>query len=132
MEAETLDVLGEAIKNRKVIGSYLISNVGETKNKDALPQAADYLIKLEGVSTAIVFGKVENKIQVSARNTDVRVDLGEAIREAYGEIGSAGGHQRMAGAQISIDEFGAIENKKVLMDLIENGITNRFLEAVGA
>lgn len=131
MDAETLDVLGEAIKNREVFETYLISNIGETGNKDALPQAADYLIQLEGVSTAIVFGKIEDTIHLSARNTDVRVDLGKAIRDAYGEIGSAGGHQRMAGAQIPIKKFGAIENQEVLMDLIEKGITKRFLKSVG-
>lgn len=132
MEAETLNVLGEAIKNRKVTGSYLVSNIGESGNKDALPQAADYLIKLEGVSTAVVFGKIEQKVHVSARNNDARVDLGEVIREAYGEIGSAGGHKRMAGAQIPIEVFGAIEKKEVLLKLIKEGITNRFLSMVGA
>ncbi|PTD94612.1 potassium transporter TrkA [archaeon SCG-AAA382B04] len=131
MDPETLDILGEAIKNRKVFGSYLISNVGESGDKDALPQAADYLIQLEGVTTALVFGKIENKIHVSARNTDIRVNLGEAIRNAYGEIGSAGGHERMAGAQIPIENFGAISDSEVLMDLMERGIIKRFLFSVG-
>lgn len=131
MSPETLDVLGEAIKNRDIVGSYLFSNVGFTPEKDALAQAADYLLQLEGVSTVLVYAVTDGEVQISARNKDIRLNIGDAMKEAYGEIGSAGGHSQMAGAQIPADVFGTIQNRGVLLRLIEESVTSRFLDAVG-
>ncbi|OKY77972.1 MAG: nanoRNase/pAp phosphatase hydrolyzes c-di-AMP and oligoRNAs NrnA [Candidatus Methanohalarchaeum thermophilum] len=131
MDAETLNILGEAIKKRRIYSSYLISNIGKANEKDALPQAADYLLKLEGVSTVVVVGLINGMIHISARTEDVRVDIGEVIREAYEDIGSAGGHARMAGAQIPVSKFGAFKNEEIKSNMIDKGITYNFLKAVG-
>ncbi|WGI16852.1 DHH family phosphoesterase [Methanonatronarchaeum sp. AMET-Sl] len=131
MDAETLDILGDAIKNREVYGSYLLSGIKESTDKDALIQAADYLLQLEGITTVIVYGIVENTIHISARNKDVRVDIGEILRRAFQDIGSAGGHTRMAGGQIPIEIYGAVENQEVLNDLVKNSVKNRLLNIVG-
>ena len=63
-----MDAITEAVKNRTVRGSVLITHVGRTSERDALPQAADYLATLEGVETAIVFGIIEDAIEVSGRS----------------------------------------------------------------
>lgn len=56
----TLDAISTAIDNRIINGAVLISHVGRTTERDALPQAVDYLVRLEGVQTAIVFGLVND------------------------------------------------------------------------
>jgi len=38
----TVDTIAEAVRNRTVRGSVLISGIGRTSERDALPQAADY------------------------------------------------------------------------------------------
>ena len=43
MSPETLDVLAEAIQNRQVQGSHLVSNAGFIRDRDALAQAASIL-----------------------------------------------------------------------------------------
>jgi nanoRNase/pAp phosphatase (c-di-AMP/oligoRNAs hydrolase) len=52
------------------------------------------------------------------------------LREAFGRIGSAGGHARMAGAQIPAgiltEETGAAERG----DVIEEVVVDRFYEAL--
>jgi len=131
MGTETLDILGKAINKREIYGAYLVSNIGIATDKDALPQAADYLLKLEGVSTAVVFGIIDDVIQLSARSRDPRVNLGEIVKKAYSNIGSAGGHESMAGAQIPISVFGAIEDEALFMDMINEGMTKRFLSSAG-
>jgi len=45
----TLDAISTAIDNRKITQAVLISHVGRTTERDALPQAVDYLVRLEGV-----------------------------------------------------------------------------------
>ncbi|MEO2241792.1 MAG: DHH family phosphoesterase [Euryarchaeota archaeon] len=127
---ETLDVLGEAIRNRTVIRSYLFSNVGFVKNEDALPQAADYLLNLEGVHTVIVFGVVNGKIKISARTDDIRLNLGEVMREAFGDVGSAGGHSKAAAAEIPLGIFKDVQKDEVL-ELVEEAVRKRIFKVIG-
>jgi len=131
MSMETMDVLGEAIRNKKIEGTYLIADVGFIHDRDTLPQAADHLLKLEGISTVLVFGMTEDKIHLSARSKDIRVNIGEIIQRAFGDIGSAGGHQRSAAAQIPLGIFMGIKDRATLLKLTDEAITRRFLAAVG-
>ncbi|HUL62768.1 MAG TPA: DHH family phosphoesterase [Methanocella sp.] len=131
MSLETMDVLGEAIRNKQIEGSYLISDVGFIHDRDTLPQAADHLLKLEGINTVLVFGMTEDKLHLSARSKDIRVNIGEVIQRAFGDIGSAGGHQRMAAAQIPLGIFMGIKDRATLLKLADEAVTRRFLAAVG-
>ncbi len=130
MSTETLDIMGHAIKNRQVTGSYLISNVGSVRDRDALPQAADYLLNLEGVTTTIIFGLTEDTIHLSGRSKDVRVNVGEVMREAFGEE-HGGGHATSAGAQIPLGVFSGTKDKHTLMKLVEEAIIKKLLDVIG-
>ncbi|MFQ6137048.1 MAG: DHH family phosphoesterase [Candidatus Hydrothermarchaeales archaeon] len=131
MLLETMDVLGEAIRNRKVKGSYLLSNVGFIRDRDVLPQAADYLLNLEGISTVVVYGIGEGAIHLSARNKDIRINLGKLMEKAFGDIGQAGGHGTAAAAKIPLGLFGGVKDKDALLRLAEDAVTERFLKIVG-
>ncbi len=130
MSIETLDVLGEAINRRQVVGSYLLSNVGSIRNRDTLPQAADYLLNLEGISTSIVFGVTEEKIYISGRSNDIRVNLGDIMKHAFGED-AGGGHATAAAAQIPLGVFSAAKDRQTLLRLVNEAVVKRFLAAVG-
>ncbi|NYT00529.1 MAG: NAD(P)-binding domain-containing protein [Methanocellales archaeon] len=131
MSTETLDILGEAIQSRRTKGSYLISNVGLIQDRDALPQAADYLLNLEGITTVVVFGLGGEHIYVSGRSKDIRLNIGSAMKEAFGDIGSAGGHSTAAAAQIPLGVFSGVKDKQTIMRLSEEAVMKRFLAAVG-
>jgi nanoRNase/pAp phosphatase (c-di-AMP/oligoRNAs hydrolase) len=131
MSQETLDVIGKAIQERKIQSGYLFSNVGYVMNRDALPQAADILITLEGVNTALVYGITDNAIVISARNRDIRLHIGNALAEAFGEIGDAGGHPNMAAASFPLHYFGNVENKEQLLGVVIEPILQRFKNLVG-
>ncbi|MEI7857524.1 MAG: DHH family phosphoesterase, partial [Methanomicrobiales archaeon] len=131
MSQETLDVIGKAIHERKIQSGYLFSNVGFVMNRDALPQAADLLITLEGVNTALVYGITENAIVISARNRDIRLHIGNALSEAFGEMGDAGGHPNMAAAALPLHFFNKVENKEELLKLVIDPILEKFKNLVG-
>ncbi|MFB0520062.1 MAG: DHH family phosphoesterase [Desulfatiglandales bacterium] len=131
MSSETIDVLGEAIKKRRIIGSLLLANVGFIRDRDTLPQAADHLLRLEGVSTALVYGLSEDVVHISARNKDTRINLGDAMGQAFGGIGEAGGHSTAAAATINLGLFGSAKDKEPLLKLAEEAITDRFLKVIG-
>jgi len=129
--AGTLEILASAVMNRRLDGDVLTTSAGAIGDRDALAQAADRLLEMEGVSTTLVFGYVEDTVYVSARSRGTDLDLGEALRDAFGQIGSAGGHADMAGAQIPVgiivEETGDQDREAV----IEEVVTERFLETLG-
>ncbi len=127
---EALDVLARAIKGSKLNEGYLITNVGEVEDRDTLPQAADFLLKREGVQTVLVYGIWNNSVCVSARTNDIAIHLGQTLRQAFDEIGSAGGHARMAGAMIPLKAIKAA-SKRVLKRAIDREVGRKFLEVVG-
>jgi nanoRNase/pAp phosphatase (c-di-AMP/oligoRNAs hydrolase) len=131
LSKETLDVLGKAIQNRVIRSGYLFSNVGYIRNRDALPQAADYLINLEGVNTALIYGIGDTGIILIARSRDVRINLGTVLAEAFGEIGDAGGHPNMAAAVIPLTYFAMVDDKEQLLSLVIDPILKRFENIVG-
>lgn len=131
LSQETMDILGTAIRNRKVRSGYLFSNVGVVRNRDALPQAAELLINLEGVNTALVYGISENAIIISARNRDIRLHIGNVLKESYGEIGDAGGHPTMAAAALPLNFFTAVKTKEDLLTLVQDSLLRRFMKVVG-
>lgn len=131
LSEETLTVLGTAIARRTIQSGYLFSNVGYIRNRDALPQAADLLISLEGVNTAIVYGISDEAIIISARNRDVRLHIGHVLQEAFGAMGDAGGHPTMAAATIPLSYFHLIKSKEDLLTLISEPLISRFTDIVG-
>ncbi len=92
MSPETLDVLAEAITNRDVQGSHLVSNAGFVRDREALTQAASHLLNLEGVTTTAVFGIADETIFLAGRSKDIRINIGKVLADAYGEIGETAGH----------------------------------------
>lgn len=127
---EEIDVLGDAINNREIKGSYLFSNVGTIHDRDTLAQAADYLLTLEGVTTTIIFGLSEDYIYISGRSRDDRINIGEVMREAFGEE-RAGGHALLAGGQIPLGVFSGTKDKQTLLKLAEEAVMKRLLSVVG-
>jgi len=135
MSPETLDVLAEAIQNREVQGSHLISNAGFISDREALSQAAQQLLHLEGITTSAVFGIAEETIYVAARSKDIRVNIGKALHDAYGDIGEASGHSTQADAEIPLGIFTGIEasgeNRDTLLKLTEEAVTTKLFDAMG-
>jgi len=131
VSAETIDTIARAITNRKRHGPVLLSGVGRLGERDALAQAADRLLDLEDVTTTFVYGILDGTVHVSARARGADIDLGETLRDAFGQIGSAGGHADMAGAQISLGLLEAVdESDESLAEVIHDIVSDRFLDAV--
>ena len=127
----TVDTIADAIEHRTVHGSVLISPVGRTRERDALPQAADYLVTLEGVQTTIVFGLIGTTIHISARSTDPRINVGDVLERAFEDVGSAGGHRELAGGAIPLGIFAEYStDDTVLLGVIDTVTTRRLLDAL--
>ncbi|MFH1821582.1 MAG: DHH family phosphoesterase [Methanobacteriota archaeon] len=130
ISSDALDVLATAIKTSKINSGYLLANVDEVNDRDLIAQAADFLLNRDGVSTTFIYGICGDAVRISARTKDVSLHLGQKLREAFSEIGSGGGHPRMAGATIPLTYFGK-SSKASIKRQVNRVIGRRFLEAVG-
>lgn len=88
------------------------THVGELKNPLIVPQAADELLKIDGIEASFVLAQENKDVIISARSLgDINVQL---ILEGIG----GGGHMTIAGARlinVSIDEA-----RELLKDAINN------------
>lgn len=107
MDAESLEIKARAITGRTVQSSFAISDVGKVSNLDAIPQAADELRQLEGISAVVVMGERDGTIRLAGRSSDDRVHMGKVLSAVADEIpmAEAGGHARMGGGTISIEHM---------------------------
>ncbi|SEO87986.1 DHHA1 domain-containing protein [Halogranum amylolyticum] len=135
MSPETLDVLAEAIQNREVQGSHLVSNAGFIRDRDALTQAASHLLNLEGITTTAVFGIADDKIYLAARSKDIRMNIGKVLQDAFQDIGDAGGHSTQGSVEIPLGIFTGIEtsenNRDTLLSLTEEAVRRKLFQAMG-
>jgi nanoRNase/pAp phosphatase (c-di-AMP/oligoRNAs hydrolase) len=135
MSPETLDVLAEAITNREVQGSHLVSNAGFIRDRDALTQAASHLLNLEGITTTAVFGIADDTIYLAARSKDIRMNIGKVLQDAFSDIGEAAGHSTQASVEIPLGIFTGIEtsddNRDTLLSLTEEAVKRKLFDAMG-
>jgi nanoRNase/pAp phosphatase (c-di-AMP/oligoRNAs hydrolase) len=112
----------------------LATGVGRIRDRDALAQAADRLLAMEGVSVVLVHGILDDTIYASGRTRGAGVDIGETLRDAFGQIGSAGGHADMAGAQIPLGIWADVDEAldETLASAVTENINGRFFETLSA
>ena len=103
-----MNVIERALRNRIIKKNFSISGVGYLRydDRDAIPQAADFLVTEEDIHTAVVFGIVHNEdndnelVIGSLRTTKLTLDPDEFIKETLGKDAQGkffGGGRYMAG-----------------------------------
>jgi nanoRNase/pAp phosphatase (c-di-AMP/oligoRNAs hydrolase) len=97
-----LDALSIALKNRQVVDKVAFVHLGRVERDDLIPQIADFSLQFEGIEWACVSGIFESNYIMSIRNVGYVRAAGRVAKEAFGDIGSAGGHASMAKAIIPL------------------------------
>ena len=106
---QTMEIIRRALADRLVVESFSIAGIGylRAEDRDAIPQAADFLLTEENIHTAIVFGILshaahqEETIAGSMRTSKITISPDEFIKEAFGQNASGqyyGGGRATAGA----------------------------------
>ncbi|NEP15291.1 MAG: bifunctional oligoribonuclease/PAP phosphatase NrnA [Leptolyngbya sp. SIO4C1] len=103
-----MDVIERSLRNRQIQNSVSIAGVGYLRyeDRDAIPQAADFLVTEENIHTAVVYGIVhdeDEELEIvigSLRTNKITLDPDEFIKEAFGQDEQGrffGGGRSMAG-----------------------------------
>jgi nanoRNase/pAp phosphatase (c-di-AMP/oligoRNAs hydrolase) len=103
-----MEVIERSLRNRVLQNNFSIAGVGYLRydDRDAIPQAADFLVTEENVHTAVVYGIVRDEdedVEIvigSLRTNKLTLDPDEFIKEAFGQDAQGrffGGGRSMAG-----------------------------------
>ncbi|HCQ22998.1 MAG: DHH family phosphoesterase [Aphanizomenon sp.] len=141
-----MDVIERSLKNRIVQNNFSIAGVGYLRydDRDAIPQAADFLVTEENVHTAVVYGIVhdeDDELEVvigSLRTTKLTLDPDEFIKEAFGQDSAGrffgGGRTGAGGFEIPMGFLsGGNENSayaKIKWDVFDAQIKQKLLRLV--
>lgn len=105
---QVMDIIQRALAGRLVAESYSIASIGyvRSEDRDAIPQAADFLLTEENIHTAIVYGIVTDEergeaLVGSLRTSKITIDPDAFIKDTFGKDWSGnyfGGGKISAGA----------------------------------
>ncbi|WP_013322201.1 DHH family phosphoesterase [Gloeothece verrucosa] len=141
-----MDIIERSLKNRLIKNNFSIAGVGYLRydDRDAIPQAADFLVTEENIHTAVVYGIVHDEdddielIIGSLRTTKLTLDPDEFLKEAFGHDGQGryfGGGRYMAGGfEIPIGFLGGFnENNqytKLKWEVFDTQIKQKLLRLI--
>ena len=141
----TMDVIETALSDRHVKGGFSIAGVGYLRHadRDAVPQAADFLMTEENVHTAIVYGIVQGEgereqVVGSVRTGKVTLDVDQFLKSALGSDFRGrhygGGRERAGGFEIPVGFLEGThdpEHMRLKWDTFNRQIRSKLLSAAG-
>ena len=141
-----MDVIERALSKRMIRNNFTIAGVGYLRydDRDAIPQAADFLVTEENIHTAVVYGIVhdeDEEIELvigSLRTSKLTLDPDEFIKEAFGQDAQGrffGGGRYMAGGfEIPMGFLGGFNDKpdyaKLKWEVLDHQIKQKLLRLV--
>jgi nanoRNase/pAp phosphatase (c-di-AMP/oligoRNAs hydrolase) len=141
----TMDVIRIALTDRQIVEGFSIAGVGyiRTADRDAIPQAADFLLTEESVSTAIVYGILTGEgereiVAGSVRTSRLTLDVDAFLKSALGADARGrfygGGRTRAGGFEIPVGFLeGASEpdQQRMKWEAFNQHVRARLLKAAG-
>jgi len=101
------DLENDAIKEENCveINDTYVAYLGvlSANRRDTLPHIADKMMRMQGVTTSIIFAIVEDDIQGCVRSTDVSLDVDAFVKKIFGK--NAGGKYGAGAGKIPLDFF---------------------------
>lgn len=130
---ETFDVIGAAITDRERRASVAVANAGTVPGVSALEEAAGTLLRLDGVSTAAVFGTDDGGVVVACRTEEVRTNAASILDRAFEDGHTAGGPDT-ATTRVSLGPFADIDpdQEETLAGLVDVSVRDALFEAAEA
>lgn len=140
ISAKSMDILQVALDKKIIKGNYLIAGVGYVReeDRDGVAEAADYLLRREGVDTVLVYGIVGGSIiDGSLRTSSNTVDPDGWMKDLFGLDEKSGryyggGRRDKGGFQIPLRLFSKCSDKNLLWQTVQCTVEDVFFAKIGA
>jgi nanoRNase/pAp phosphatase (c-di-AMP/oligoRNAs hydrolase) len=136
MAEEAMTALGRALSDLEVVRDFAFASVGRVSatNRDAIPTAADFILRREDIDTVVVFGIVEDRIDGSLRTNSASVDPALFLEAAFGVNSKGqpygGGRADKGGFQIPLGFLSDCADSAVLLRLARQTVRKRLSRVV--
>ena len=120
-------MLADALRNARVQGPAIITELGEIDNPDMIAEVADLAayarMRRPGPCAPAIWN---DKLLISIRTSEESNLAEKVIKHIVARKGTGGGHQTYAGGQISL-----VKGTKKEREELEKHVERKFLEAIG-
>lgn len=138
VKSETFADLAEAIKNRMIKDTHLVTSVGYAKDPSTLSTVCDYLLDLEGILTVLTFAIGKTSIYIYAKSENIEANMRNMLEKIFGVWGDARGTPVYASVEIPLGVFetvlqgekDATKSKALLFESIKNVISSKYFAAM--
>lgn len=104
-----LSEIGRAFSDFLIRDTIILTEVHDDYSSELLSVLADFLLRLQEITVAVVIEVSGTEYRLSVRTRDRDIDAGCVVRKVLSGIGSGGGHQNMAGGLIRADRYPGAE-----------------------
>ncbi len=119
-------LLHTALQQAKVFRHLSHVHLGPVISPEFVPQIADLLLRQERIGWAFVTGQYNGQLFVSLRSSQPNANAGSVLKRVLSQLGSAGGHNMMAGGRIERHGIHDPDWQK-----LQETILTRFLRRLG-
>ena len=135
----TMEIIETALAAGQVEGTLVFAGVGHVRDddRDAIGQTADFLLRREGIATAIVYGVVGgDTIDGSLRTRSATFDPDDWLKETFGSDPQTGrpyggGRRGAGGFQVPLGILTTCPNRDLLWEVVKNTIEDRIRTRLG-
>ncbi len=127
-----LDSFSRGLQSSRIVDKVIFTHLGAVEREDVIPQLAEFCLQIEGVEWSVVSGVIDGKLVMSIRNVGFVRAAGDLVKEAFSELGSAGGHRAMAKAVIPLPNLGVSANGSFPDDAVMRRVEDLFLKQLKA
>ena len=138
MTARTMEIIQRGLNSKTIKGTFLLSGVGfvRDEDRDGIAQAADFLLRHEGVETALVYGIVNGDcIDGSLRTTSHTIDPDTWIKTTFGMDPSGrpygGGRRNKGGFRIPLGVFAKCRDREAMWSISKTTVDDLVFEKIG-
>ncbi len=103
-------LLTQGLRRSRICGNFAHLRLGPVENLSIIPELADLLIDIKGVSISLVLGEKDGVVHFSIRTRGHQINAGRLAQFIAGS-GGAGGHEEMGGGRIPLPESRGIISK---------------------
>ncbi len=120
-------MLADALRNARVQGSAIFTELGDVDNPDMIAEVADLLLREDETLWTMCTGYWHDKLLISIRTSEESNLAERVIKRMVSRRGTGGGHLTYAGGQIPLTK-----GTKKERDELESHVLRKFLNAIGA
>lgn len=138
ISARTMEIIQRGLNNKVIRSTFLVAGVGfvREEDRDGIAQTADFLLRHEGIETAVVFGIVNGDVvDGSLRTNSPTIDPDAWLKALFGADSAGrhygGGRRNKGGFRIPLGLFARCRDREALWSIGKKTVEDLVFEKIG-